>query len=289
MSLDKIVKAVSEKHNVKISLIDASKAIAEISMLQNTNSFSTVILSRVILNTALIGSDMKKLSNKITAIVNGAGPIGTVIGEYENKKLRGFCANPNFDLNLIEGNKNVLTQTVGVNGYLQIIKDLGLKKPFVGKIDLVSGEINMDFTFYLVQSEQIKSLIVSSVKLDDKNKVIKAVGVMVQLLPNFKDEDIDYIEEQIGNLATLSEKIIDVSDLESILVMIDCDAKILDEYAIDYACTCSEEKAFTTLKLLEQKEIEKVKEKNSEIEVKCDFCKHNYVFKRENFDKILKN
>lgn len=287
--MDKIVKVVSEKHNLKISLIDASKAIAKISMLQNTNSLSTVILTRVILNTALIGSDMKSSTNKITAIVNGAGPIGTVIGEYENKKIRGFCANPNFDPNLIEGNKNVLAQTVGVNGYLQIIKDLGLKKSFVGKIDLVSGEINMDFTFYLVQSEQIKSLIVSSVKLDDKSNVVKAVGMMVQLLPNFRDEDIDYLEEQIGNLAILSEKMIEMPDLKSILAMIDSDAQILDEYAIEYECTCSENKAFTTLKLLEQKEIEKVKEKNSGIEVKCDFCKHVYVFKRESFDKMLKN
>ncbi|AHF57163.1 Hsp33 family molecular chaperone HslO [Spiroplasma eriocheiris] len=285
--MDKIIKVVSKNHHTKITVVDATESLNEIIRLQETNPLATIALSRVAIGTILIGSDMKGPDNKITTIINGNGPIGTIMAEYTDHHIRAFCANPQFDETKIKKEKNVISQVVGTDGYLQVIKDLGMKEPFTGQIDLVSGEINLDFTYYLVKSEQIKSVIACSVKLNDDGTINKAAGLFAQLLPDHEEEDIDYLEAKVENLGSITEKLIKENDLNNIYKLIDDEAKVLSEETFIFKCSCSREKALMSIKLLGEEQLHDIVEKNNDVEIVCDFCRTKYIIKPEEVAKMF--
>ncbi|WP_425380059.1 Hsp33 family molecular chaperone HslO [Spiroplasma endosymbiont of Stenodema calcarata] len=286
--MDKVIKAISNFHNVKMTIVDATEALNNIIKLHSTNPLATIALSRVVLATILIGSDMKNATDKITAIVNGNGPIGTIMAEYRGHKVRAFCGNPQFDVEQIDRSQNVISQVVGTEGYLRVIKDLEMKDNFSGQIELISGEINLDFTYYLSQSEQIKSLIACSIKMNDDNTINKAIGFYAQLLPEHTDGDIDYLEEKIGNLETISHKLIQEGNLTNIFKLIDNEAKVLETDTIIFECSCSYEKALGSVKLLGDEQLTEILEKNSEVEIVCDFCRKKYLIKASDLKDLLK-
>ncbi|AGM24601.1 Hsp33 family molecular chaperone HslO [Spiroplasma chrysopicola] len=285
--MDRIVKGLSNDHNIKITITDATNLLNEIIKLHETNPLATIALARTTMATILIGSDMKEESDKITSILNGKGPIGTIMAEYTGHKVRAFCANPQFSLEDIDRDHDVISQVVGTKGYLQVIKDLGMKEPFTGKIKLISGEINLDFTYYLVQSEQIKSLIACSVKLNKDNTIEKAVGLYAQLLPEHQEEDIDYLEGKVENLGSITEKLIESDDLKNIFHLIDPECKIYEPEEIKFSCSCSFEKALESVKLLGEEQINEVLENNSEVEIVCDFCRTKYLISSDDIKKLM--
>ncbi|WP_338964709.1 MULTISPECIES: Hsp33 family molecular chaperone HslO [unclassified Spiroplasma] len=288
MNKDRVIKAISNSHNVKMTVVDATESLNNIIKLHETNPLATIALSRVVLATILIGSDMKNATDKMTAIINGNGPIGTMMAEYTGHKVRAFCGNPQFEVEQIDRSKNVISQVVGTDGYLRVMKDLGMKDSFSGQIELISGEINLDFTYYLAQSEQIKSVIACSIKMNDDNTIAKAIGFYAQLLPEHKDEDIDYLEEKVGNLESISHKLIAESDLTNVFKLIDENAKVLETDSVAFECSCSYEKALASAKLLGDEQLNEILEKNSEVEIVCDFCRKKYTIKAADLKGLLK-
>ncbi|MFX4056984.1 MAG: Hsp33 family molecular chaperone HslO [Spiroplasma sp. hy2] len=286
--MDKITKAISNVHNVKMTVVDATESLNDIIKLHATNPLATIVLSRVVLATILIGSDMKNATDKMTSIINGNGPIGTIMAEYTGHKVRGFCANPQFDVDEIDREHNVISQVVGTNGYLRVMKDLGMKESFSGQIQLISGEINLDFTYYLAQSEQIKSVIACSIKMNEDNTIAKAVGFFAQLLPEHKEEDIDYLEEKIENLENISHKLIAEDNLINIFKLIDQNAKVLEVDEIKFECSCSYEKALESAKLLGDEQLNEILINNGEIEIACDFCRKKYHIRASDLKSLLK-
>lgn len=286
--MDKVTKAISNVHNVKMTFVDATKSLNYIIKLHATNPLATIVLSRVVLATILIGSDMKNANDKMTSIINGNGPIGTIMAEYTGHKVRGFCANPQFDVEEIDIENNVISQVVGTNGYLRVMKDLGMKEIFSGQIQLISGEINLDFTYYLAQSEQIKSVIACSIKMNEDNTVAKAVGFFAQLLPEHKEEDIDYLEEKIENIENISYKLIAEDNLINIFKLIDKNSKVLEVDEVKFECSCSYEKALESAKLLGDDQLNEILINNGEIEIVCDFCCKKYHIKASDLKSLLK-
>ncbi len=286
--MDKVTKAISNVNNVKMTVVDATKSLNDIIKLHATNPLATIVLSRVVLATILIGSDMKNATGKMTSIINGNGLIGTIMAEYTGNKVRGFCANPQFDVEEIYREHNVISQVVGINGYLRVMKDLGMKESFSGQIQLISGEINLDFTYYLAQSEQIKSVIACSIKINEDNTIAKAVGFFAQLLPEHKEEDIDYLEEKIENIENISHKLIAEDNLINIFKLIDQNAKVLEVDEVKFECSCSYEKALESAKLLGDEQLNKILINNGEIEIACDFCRKKYHIRASDLKSLLK-
>ncbi|QGS51381.1 Hsp33 family molecular chaperone HslO [Spiroplasma tabanidicola] len=283
--MDMEIRATSSERNVKIAIVDISEALDEIIKLQKSNPLASVALGRTIIANALLSISIKDRS-KMTTNINGMGLVGSIIAEFQNDSIRGYIENPNFDISLIKENKgSPLSQAVGKMGFLQISRDNGEKEPYTSRVELVSGEINIDFMYYLQQSDQINSLITTTVEINDDGSIKKACGIIIQLLPGFKDEDIDFIEKKVGSLEHLKKTLVDSTNYESLLKDICQDAKVLEVKPLKFECTCDVRKVMDSIKLLGQEEISNAYNKGEIIEVICDFCKKQY-----NIDsKDLKN
>jgi molecular chaperone Hsp33 len=274
------VRAISEKHNVKIAIVDLTDGFKEIVKLQKTNPLATVALGRVVANTTLLSLSIKD-GDRLNVNINGMGYAGKIIAEFEENKFRGYVQFPNFDASQIDTEKGALsplTQTVGTNGFMQVARYTSGNEPYVSRVELVTGEINVDFISYVQQSDQINTLLTSTVDIDENGNVNKLVGMLIQLLPNSREEDIDFIEEKIGSLDHLNKTLIGTTNYEALIKDICDDAKILGSSDnLEFACSCSNEKVIDSIRMLPKEEIDKIIEIGDAVEVTCDFCKKEYA------------
>lgn len=288
--MDLEIRAISNKHNIKMAIIDISGALNEIIQLQQTNQLATIALSRTIIANALISLSLND-GSKMTTNINGGGPIKTIIAEFQNNSVRGYVENPNFEIDdtTTEIKASLLARAVGLDGFLQVSKyDKGdLLKSYTSRVELVSGEINFDFMYYLQHSDQINSLITTAVELNENNSIKKACGIIIQLLPGFSDEDIDFIEEKIGSLEYLKETLLKTTNYTALLEDIAEDAKVLETSHIKFSCTCNETKVLSSIKTLGNKELLKIVDKSEVLEVVCDFCKKKYNIKPKKIKEII--
>ncbi|WP_338972298.1 Hsp33 family molecular chaperone HslO [Spiroplasma endosymbiont of Panorpa germanica] len=285
--MDLEVRALSQKHNLKISIVDLTESIQEIITLQNTNKLASVAIGKFVIANCLVGADLKK-GQKIISDINGTGFAGTMIAEFQDKTVRGYIQVPDFNLDEIkEDEGSPLSQVVGKIGFLQVSKDIGLKEPYSSKVQIVNGEINIDFMYLLSQSDQVNSLVSSIVDLNEEGRVIKAVGIMIQLLPGHSEEDIDFLEEKLGSLEHLLETLKKTTVYESLIKDIAEDSKILETSELKYKCTCNKQKVISSVKLIGQEELQKIVDKNEEVEVICDFCKLKYNITASEIKKII--
>ncbi|ARU90899.1 heat shock protein 33 [Spiroplasma clarkii] len=227
--MDMQIRAISEKNNIKMAVVDITESLAEIVKLQGTNPLTSVALGRALINNALISLSLKD-GNKMTTNLNGMGFAGTIITEFQNNTIRGYVENPDFDATQIseeKGDGSPLSQTVGTNGFLQVSRyDQDKKEPYTSRVELISGEINLDYMYYLQKSDQIHSLITSTVEIDDKGGIEKAVGIIIQLLPGYTEENISFIEEKVGSIDYLKKILIETTNYEALLKDIAQDAKV---------------------------------------------------------------
>lgn len=288
--MDLEIRAISNKHNIKMAIIDISEALNEIIQLQQTNQLATIALSRTIIANALISLSLND-GSKMTTNINGGGPIKTIIAEFQNNSVRGYVENPNFEIDdtTTEIKASLLARAVGLDGFLQVSKyDKGdLLKSYTSRVELVSGEINFDFMYYLQHSDQINSLITTAVELNENNSIKKACGIIIQLLPGFSDEDIDFIEEKIGSLEYLKETLLKTTNYTALLEDIAEDAKVLETSHIKFSCTCNETKVLGSIKTLGNKELLKIVDKSEALEVVCDFCKKKYNIKPKKIKELI--
>ncbi|AHI53426.1 heat shock protein 33 [Spiroplasma sabaudiense Ar-1343] len=285
--MDLEVRALSQSHNLKISIVDLSESVQEIIKLQDSNSLASIALGKLVIANCLIGADLKE-NNKVTSNINGAGLAGTMIAEFQNKTVRGYIQVPNFDLNEIkEKDGSPLSQVVGKIGFLQVSKDINMKEPYISKVQIVNGEINIDYMYLLNQSDQVPSLISSLVELNEANEVIKAAGIMIQMLPGHSEADIEFLEEKLGSLDHLLDTLKKTTVYEELIKDIASDAKILEVNQLKYKCTCSKDKVLATILLLGEDELQNIINTDEFVEVVCDFCKLKYNISGEEIKKII--
>ncbi len=285
--MDMQIRAISEKNNIKMSVVDITESLAEITVLQKTNPLASVALGRTLIANALVSLSVKD-GDKVSTNINGMGLGGTIIAEFQNNTIRGYIEKPNFDIEKVqEGEGSALSQVIGTNGFLQVTRELNTKEPYTSRVELISSEINMDFMYYLQQSDQIKSLITTSVELNDDGTIKKACGIMLQLLPGYSDETIDYIEEKIGSLSHLINTLVASTNYEALLKDICDDSKVLDIAKLRFECTCNLSKVMESVKLLGVEELKKAYTEGEVIEVICDFCKKKYNVNPKELENLL--
>jgi len=222
-----------------------------------------------------MGSMMKNDNDRITLIVKGDGPLGNIVVCGNSKGIvKGYVQNPMVDVPLSEtGNLDIGT-AVGRNGLLTVIKDIGLKQPQTGSIELKSGEISDELTEYFLVSEQIPSVIQLSVSVSKDAKVSCAAGYLLQLMPNTDPVIIDMIVGRISNMRPITELLKEGFPIEDILKTISGDEKvtILDELKPQFLCDCSRERMEQALNTISSDERKKMLEEDGFIEMKCSFC-----------------
>ena len=224
---DRIIRALAYSGKVNIKCIDTTNLVEEARKTHDLSPLATAALGRLLTMGCLMGSDIKEKDDTITLQIKSDGPIGQMNVVVDSKlNAKGYVQNPSVDLPLRADGKLDVGSAVGKNGMLYIIKDIGLKEPYVGLTPLVSGEIAEDFTSYYAKSEQIPTAIALGV-LVNKDGVVSAGGYKVQVMPDATDEDIAKLEEAVRSIKPISKLLEEKKSLEEIAEKVCGDVKIL--------------------------------------------------------------
>lgn len=282
---DYLVKALAFNEQVIISTVEATKTVQEITTLHETFPAVSAALGRTVSIGLLMGA-MLKGNQKQTIYVAGDGPIGKItVDVTSDLAVRGMVSNPQVHApSYYSGTENTYGKlnvrgVVGTEGYIRVVKDIGLKESFVGQTELVSGEIAEDFAYYFAKSEQVNSAIAAGVLVEPTNEVSAAGAYMIQLLPNTTEETIIKLEQILKNVRPISEMIADGKTPEEIIEELVGNAfHIVDKRPVRFECTCSKERFTEGISALSTDELEEIVADGEEIETVCHFCNKKYHF-----------
>lgn len=250
---------------------------------------SAAALGRVITATAIMGSDLKSDHEKITSVFNGGGPAGTVMAQSDGAgNVRGFIANPNVYSVRTDGHLAV-GDAIGTNGNLTVTRDLGLKEPFTGTVQIQTGEVGYDYAYYFAVSEQKPSVVSVGVLVDPEGKIRGSGGLIYQLIPFASEEAIVECERVAGIMKPVSTLIDEGKDLEEIILEYFPDAVILEHKDIRWNCGCSREGFKAALGTLKDTDLQEMIDDGKGAEIKCQFCNTTYFFSSEELKEVLEN
>ena len=278
--MDEIVRAVAGDGLIKIAAISSRNLTERARAIHGTYPVVTAALGRTMAATSVIGNALKKENASVTVRINGGGPIGSIIVVSDSAgNVRGYAQNPQVDIPRKEKGKLDVGGAVGKNGMLTVVKDLGLKEPYVGSTELVSGEIAEDFTAYFAQSDQQPAACALGVLVGPGGSVLSAGGYVIQLLPGAPDELIEKLEKNIADTGAVSS-VLTETDAAGLIgrVMRGFDPIILEHTPVEYRCYCSRERVLDAVSGIDEAELEDIRRKGQPIEVTCQFCDAVYSF-----------
>ncbi len=291
MKKDILKKYLAYDSKVSVIVIDATNMVSDARNLHFMSNVVTAAFGRTMIATTMMSSVLKEENYKMTVQIKGDGPIGSIVVCGDNSlKIKGYALNPQSDLPLNEITGKLDVAKVVGKGYLNIIKDIGFKDPYVGYSELVSSEIAEDFAYYFTTSEQTPSVVSLGVNIDKNNNVQMAAGYIIQPLPDCDDSIIDIIESINMNIHSVTNLMIDLDNIDDVAKTItgDNDIKCIYEKEPKYECDCSSERIERTLIALGKEETEKIlKENGNTVEVTCHFCNKVYNYSKEDIEKIF--
>jgi len=247
-------------------------------------------LGRTLTAAAIMGSMLKSADDSLTIQLNGGGPIGKVVAVGDgNANVKGYVGNPLVDLPLNDKGKLDVGGAIGKNGMLGIIRDLGLKEPYVGQVPLVNGEVAEDLTQYYATSEQLPTAVALGVLVDVDYTIKAAGGFILQVLPGAYDEDIDNVEKTIATISSVTEMLSNGKKPEDIVeqLLSDYEIEYFDNVDTKYQCDCSRERTDRALISLGKDELTKIIEEDGKAEITCHFCDNIYKYTKEELETLL--
>lgn len=292
MEADKIIKFLACEGRVNVICANTTNLVEKARNIHDLSPVATAALGRLLTATAIMGADMKSSKDRLTIQMKGNGPIGTMITVANNfPRVKGYVANPRVDIPLNEDGKLDVSGAVGKDGFLNVIKDIGLKEPYTGIVPIVSGEIAEDFANYFITSEQKPTAVALGV-LVDKNGVKSSGGYVIMPMPDATEEDIFNIERQIFQAGAISKMLDKNMSLEEIAKAITGDENIKiveDNITPIYECDCSKEHFSRGLSTLRKEDLIEIIEEDGKAETVCNFCNKSYNFTKEDLENILNN
>ena len=287
---DKIIKALAHNGKIAITCINSSNLVEEARKIHDLSPVTTAAFGRLLTIAAIMGNEMKNKKDKLTIQIKGNGPIGTMLVTANNiPKVKGYVAEPHVDLPLNEFGKLDVGTAVGYEGYINVIKDIGLKEPYIGISPLVSGEIAEDFANYFVNSEQRQSAVALGV-LVDKNGVKSAGGYLITPMPDATEEEIGKVEQVIFKAGAMSKMLDSNMTLEEIAKKVtgDENIEILEDNIVpEYKCDCSKEHMKDALVSIGKKDLEEILKEDGKLEAMCHFCNKKYIFTKEELEEMI--
>ena len=287
--MDKIIRATGADGYIKMSVITAKDLVERARTIHSCAPTAIAALGRTLCAASIMGNMMKEDDASLTVRIDGGGPIGGIVAVSDHMgNVRGYVGNPGTNLPLRGDGKLNVGGAVGRDGMLTVSRDIGLKEPYIGSTELVSGEIAEDVTAYLLESEQVPSACGLGVLVDTDCSVKAAGGFIVQLMP-FADEGlIEKLENNIFMMDQLTT-VLDEDGAEEIFsqVLKGIDYHIVSEEPVEYRCNCSREKVTEVLRSAGREEIEDMINAGEDIEVSCSFCDRIYTFTPEDLKGLL--
>ena len=286
---DYIVRATAGNGQVRAFAATTRNLVEEARVHHNTSPVATAALGRLLTAGAMMGSMMKNDSDVLTLQIKGDGPIGglTVTGDAKGN-VKGYVENPDVMLPPKNGKLDV-GGALGI-GLLNVIKDMGLKEPYVGQTILQTSEIAEDLTYYFATSEQVPSSVGLGVLMEKDNTVKQAGGFIVQLMPFVEDSVIDQLEANIKKISSVTAMLDKGYTPEKILeeVLAGMDIEIMDTIPTQFYCNCSKERIEKAIVSIGRKDIQEMIDDGETIEVNCHFCNKNYPFTVDELKEIIK-
>ncbi|WP_455099355.1 Hsp33 family molecular chaperone HslO [Peptostreptococcus stomatis] len=257
----------------------------------NTTKVATAALGRTLTATSMMGLMMKNKGDKITVIIKGGGPIGTILtSSNANGIVKGYVTNPDVEVENYASGKLNVAGAVGNQGTIRVIKDLGLREPYNGEYKMVSGEIAEDLTYYFTVSEQTPSAVSLGV-LTRADEVEEAGGFIVQMMPDASEETISTIERNLTGIQSITQMLsqgLTPEDMMNI-VLKDLEPSILDKIEVGFECDCSKDRVAEVFAAIGKKELKSIIDEDRGAEVGCQFCESKYSFSEDELKEIYDN
>lgn len=287
---NEIVRAITGDGLVKAAAITGRDIVERARNIHKLLPTATAALGRVLMGASLMGDMLKEEKGALTLQIKGGGPLGTILAVSDcDGNVRGYVQNPQVELMEQRPGKLDVGRAVGTDGTLTVIKDIGLKEPYVGSVDLFSGEIADDLAMYFVESEQIPTACALGVLVGLDQSVTAAGGYIIQLLPGASDDIITKIEAGVHSLGPVSSALAGGLDGEGLLraVLKDFDLEILEKHPVEYRCYCSRERVSRALISMGRADLTDLIAEQGQAELTCQFCDQIYHFSKEELEQLL--
>lgn len=285
---DSLIRAITKDAGILMSAAVTTDLVERARGIHRTLPLATAALGRTLTAASIMGDQLKS-GGSVTIQIRGSGPLGavTAVGESDGF-VRGYLQNPACDLPLRPDGKLDVSDGIGP-GYLMVIKDIGVKEPVTGTVELVNGEIAEDLTRYFAESEQLPSACALGVLVNTDQSVKHAGGYLVQLMPGVTDTEITRLEENITKAGTMTSMLSRGLKLPDIVrtVLNGFDVELFDERPIGYRCGCSRKKVVRALISLGRTELQKLIDEEEQTELTCQFCDKVYRFDRAELREVL--
>ncbi len=287
---DHIVRATAAEGYVRAFAAVTTNLVQEAHTIHDSSGVATVALGRTLTAAAMMARMLKNDKDVMTVQIRGDGPLGLIVVVSDAfSNVRGYVHNPKVYLPLNSAGKFDVAAAVGRNGYLNVIRDMGLREPYIGYVDLVSGEIGQDLAYYFAHSEQVPTVVAVGVLVNPDESVAAAGGYIIQLMPGADKEIIEYLEEKVllsDSITYMLSNGMDASDvLESLLG--EKGLSITDRLPCRYQCTCGRDRMERNLISLGAEEIEKMADEQHGAELQCHFCNARYHFTEEELRALI--
>ena len=288
--MGKIVRCISKDGSVFAVAVDATDLAARAEQIHKTSAVVTAALGRLLSAASMMGYLLKGEEDSVTLRVKGDGPAGAVIAAADSSgNVRGYVGNPVVELPLNEKGKLDVGGAVGKNGALYVMKDLGLKEPYIGSVPLLSGELAEEVTSYYAVSEQVPTVCSLGVLVNPDLTVRAAGGFLVQLLPFAPEEAVEKVEKAVAAIPPVTKLLDGGASPEDICrrALDGFEVELLEEAPVEYRCDCSREKVLRALVSLGKEELEEMAAE-PETEVTCHFCDAAYRFSEDELRALLR-
>ena len=289
--MGKIVRCISQEGDLTVMAVNSTDMVKRAHEIHATSKVASAALGRLLTAASMMGAVLKGKDSSVTLRMNGGGPVGSVIAVSDSEgNVRGYIGDASVELPLNAKGKLDVAGAIGTDGFVTVIKDLGMKEPYIGQIPIVTGEVAEDITSYFASSEQTPTVCALGVLVNsDTKEIITAGGFIIQLLPTAMEDTIEKVERCIKDIKPVTTMLTDGMTPEEICrkVLPEFQLDVLDEAEVSYKCTCTKERVEKAListgeeALLEMAEDEKT-------ELSCNFCDKKYVFTSDEIKKILR-
>ena len=288
--MDQLVRAITKDGTVKAVAVTTKDLTERVRNIHKTLPVATAALGRALAAASMMGNALKEEAASLTLQIKGGGPLGTVLAVSDHLgNVRGYVQNPQVDLPLREDGKLNVGAAVGAEGTLTVIKDLGMKEPYIGSVGLLGGEIAEDLAAYFVESEQIPTACALGVLVDRDQSVKAAGGYIVQLLPGADEDVISKVEGGVLAAGPVTKLLDQNSDPEALLrtVLSDFNVEILETSPIEYRCYCSRDRVERALISMGVAELEDLLREQGGCELGCQFCDKVYRYTGEELQALI--
>lgn len=285
---DYIVRALAADGQIRAFAATTKELVETSRQVHNSSPIATVALGRLLTGGAMMGVMMKNATDLVTVQIKGNGPIGTMTVTADAAgQVKGFVSHPEVLLPPKDGRLDI-AGALGI-GVLSVIKDIGLKEPYVGDTILVTSEIAEDLTYYFASSEQVPSSVGLGVLMNKDNTVRQAGGFIIQLLPDASEETVDLLESRVKSIRSVTEMLENGMTPEMLLqeILGGFNPQILDTVPTSFSCNCSRDRVSKAVMSIGKQELEQMIEEARPIEVNCHFCNSHYTFSVDELKEML--